>query len=76
MPQLWQISPTEWINPAHIVHIKDYPERATPTLHITMLVAEASLGAGDNESYTITLDGRERADALRYMAQAVTPLSR
>ena len=76
MPQLWQISSAEWINPARIVHIKDYPDRATPTLYITMSVVEASLGSEDNEPYTITLDGRERADVLRYMAQAVTPLSR
>jgi hypothetical protein len=76
MPQLWQIRTTEWINPAHIVHIEDHPELASPILRLTMSVGRASHESGDNEPYTVLLDGPGRRDVLRYIAQAVTPLSR
>jgi len=43
MPQLWKIDATQWINPAHIVHIKDTPDADPPTLVVLMAAVEPSV---------------------------------
>ena len=43
MPHFWQIEPTRWINPAHIVYVEDTPDSSLPTLPVTMVAVASGL---------------------------------
>jgi hypothetical protein len=73
MPQFWQIDPTRWINPAHIVYVEDYPNEDQPTLWATMVATESGMGRDRSEPYTLDLDGEAREKFLAYLARETEP---
>jgi len=68
MPQLWKIDATQWINPAHIVHIKDTPDADPPTLVVLMAAVEPSVLDSALVPYSLSLEGPARERVLQYLA--------
>ena len=68
MPQFWKIDATQWINPAHIVHIKDNPAADPPILVVLMAAVESSVRGSALVPYALSLEGSVRARVLQYLA--------
>lgn len=69
MPHFWQIKATEWINPAHIVHVEDQPRANPPFLVIWMLAVETGEQSNAVQPYVLKLDGAARDTVLAYLAR-------
>jgi hypothetical protein len=75
MPHFWQIDPTQWINPEHIVYVEDKPDarrpdsRADPYLEIRMVAVVSGEQRLGDERYTIVLSGEDREKFLAYLAR-------
>jgi hypothetical protein len=69
MPHFWQINPTLWINPAHIVYVEDTPGSSLPTLQVTMVAVASGLERTRIEEYTLELEGEAREKLLAYLAR-------
>jgi hypothetical protein len=69
MPQFWKIDATQWINPAHIVHIKDNPTREPPHLVVLMATVESSVRESVTVPYALTLEGLARERVLQYLTR-------
>jgi len=69
MPQFWKLDALQWINPAHIVHVEDAPQREPPTLRVKMLTLEPTAQCSAEEPYTLGLTGEARENVLAYLAR-------
>ena len=67
MPQFWQIEATQWINPTHIVHIKDDPTAHPPSLVVLMTAVEPSVRDSALVPYSVALEGAARERVLQYL---------
>jgi hypothetical protein len=69
MPQFWQIDPTLWLNPMHIVYVEDNPDRHPPTLYVTTVAVASGRERSSLEPYTQALHGEAREKLLAYLAR-------
>jgi len=71
MPRFWQISPTLWINPAHIVYVEDIPDVSAPYLWLTMVAVASGLDQDRTRTqlYTLELEGEARERSLAYLTR-------
>jgi hypothetical protein len=69
MPHFWHIEPTQWINPAHIVHVEDAPQLEPPTLRVKMVTLEPTAQGAAEEPYTLVLTGEARDNVLAYLTR-------
>jgi len=69
MPQFWKLDALQWLNPAHIVHVEDAPQREPPTLRVKMLTLEPTAQGSAEEPYTLVLTGEARDNVLAYLAR-------
>ena len=69
MPQFWQITPTQWINPAHIVHVEDNPGSHTPFVSVTMVPPDSGELLGKLQPFTCSFAGEDRGTFLAYLAR-------
>jgi hypothetical protein len=69
MPHFWQIEPTRWINPEHIVYVEDTPASTPPVIRVMMLAGESVMDRQRSAPYALTLVGEAREEFLAYMVR-------
>jgi hypothetical protein len=69
MPHFWQIDPTRWINPEHIVYVEDTPASTPPVVRVMMIAGESGMDRQRSAPSTLVLVGEAREEFLAYMAR-------
>ena len=70
MPHFWQIDPTRWINPAHIIYVEDNPDWDPPILYVTMITVESGWERHISDGVDgLSLEGEAREKLLAYLAR-------
>jgi hypothetical protein len=74
MPQFWQIGATQWINPAHIVHVEDDPTATPPLLSVLLPTPAVGIARPSQEPHKLRLAGESRERLLAYLARETEPV--
>jgi hypothetical protein len=74
MPHFWQIDPTRWINPEHIVYVEDTPASTPPFVRVMMIAVESGMDRQRSAPSTLALVGEAREEFLAYLAHETESL--